>query len=180
MTLCFQRAHSRIGGSGARHADGSRSPQGRSRSVSHHDQLLRTRIFPAARVEGVINRYPHRWLYGTDCVAPRSLEALTDAFHKYDPLWQSLTPEVSRLVRLENYDRLFDEAKKNTRACGARISASPRRTGGTARSSRERRPRSRRIRRSNFYSGLVGTAFRAVRRRGDDNELIPAGAPAPE
>jgi predicted TIM-barrel fold metal-dependent hydrolase len=68
------------------------------------------------RVAGIINRHPHRFLYGTDCVAPRSLATLTDAFHKYDPVWQLLTPEASRMVRLENHDRLFDEAKKNTRA----------------------------------------------------------------
>src|SRR5262245_40887973 len=85
------------------------------------------------RVARIINRYPHRFLYGTDCVAPRSLQTLTDAFHKYDPVWELLTPEASRMVRLENHDRLFDEAKKNTRAWEiANVPSSAARAGATA------------------------------------------------
>jgi len=70
----------------------------------------------AKRVADVINRFPDRVLFGTDCVAPRKLEAMTDVFHKYDPVWKLLTPEASRKVRLENHERLFDQAKKDVRA----------------------------------------------------------------
>jgi hypothetical protein len=37
-------------------------------------------------------------------------------YHTYDPLWAQLTPEASRKVRLENYERLFDAARVKVRA----------------------------------------------------------------
>jgi len=64
------------------------------------------------RVAGVINRFPDRFLFGTDCVAPKNLKAMTDVFHKYDPLWKLLTPEASHKVRLANHERLFDQAER--------------------------------------------------------------------
>ena len=70
----------------------------------------------AERVAGIINRFPDRFLFGTDCVAPKNLKAMNDVFHKYDPVWKLLTPEASRKVRLENHERLFDQAKKDVRA----------------------------------------------------------------
>lgn len=70
----------------------------------------------ARRVAGVINRHPDRFLFGTDCVAPTSVRSMLDVFHLYDPVWQLLTPEASRMIRLENHERLFDEAKRRTRA----------------------------------------------------------------
>jgi predicted TIM-barrel fold metal-dependent hydrolase len=70
----------------------------------------------AERVAGVINRFPDRFLFGTDCVAPKNLKAMTDVFHKYDPLWKLLTPEASHKVRLANHERLFDQARKDVRA----------------------------------------------------------------
>jgi hypothetical protein len=70
----------------------------------------------AQRVAGVINRNPDRVLFGTDCVAPARLQSMLDVFHLYDPVWKLLTPEASRKVRLENHERIFDEAKRRTRA----------------------------------------------------------------
>lgn len=67
------------------------------------------------RVAGVINRHPQRFLFGTDCVAPAKVQSMLDVFHLYDPVWQLLTPEASRMIRLENHERLFDEAKRRTR-----------------------------------------------------------------
>jgi hypothetical protein len=69
----------------------------------------------ARRVAGVINRNPHRILFGTDCVAPAGVQSMLNVFHLYDPVWKLLTPEASRMVRLENHERLFDEAKRRTR-----------------------------------------------------------------
>ena len=34
----------------------------------------------------------------------------------YAPLWQALTPATSEKVRLGNYARLFDEARRRVRA----------------------------------------------------------------
>jgi hypothetical protein len=67
-------------------------------------------------VAEVINRSPDRFLFGTDVVAPKSVEAMTKVFHVYDPLWKLLTEEASHKVRIGNYERLFDEARIRVRA----------------------------------------------------------------
>jgi hypothetical protein len=69
-----------------------------------------------ARVSGVINRYPDRFLFGTDTVAPSSPRAYYAVYEMYGPLWKQLTPEASRKVRLGNYERLFDDARRRVRA----------------------------------------------------------------
>jgi hypothetical protein len=68
------------------------------------------------RIADVINRYPDRFLFGTDVVAPKSVEAMTAVFHVYDPLWKLLTEEASYNVRIGNYERLFDDARVRVRA----------------------------------------------------------------
>ena len=69
-----------------------------------------------ARVAKLINQYPDRVLFGSDVVAPKSVEAMTKVFHMYDPLWQQLTKDASYKVRMGNYERLFDQARTNVRA----------------------------------------------------------------
>lgn len=69
-----------------------------------------------ARAAALINRYPDRFLFGTDTVAPASAQAYYSVFDMYAPLWQKLTPEASRKVRKGNYERLFDEARRRVRA----------------------------------------------------------------
>lgn len=64
----------------------------------------------------LINRYPDRFLFGSDVVAPSSIESPLKVYRAYDPLWAQLTPEASRKVRLENYERLFDAARIKVRA----------------------------------------------------------------
>ena len=64
----------------------------------------------------VINRHPDRFLFGSDVVAPTSLEAPMAVFNLYEPLWNALTPEASQKVRLGNYQRLFDAARLKVRA----------------------------------------------------------------
>jgi hypothetical protein len=67
------------------------------------------------RIADVVNQYPDRFLFGTDVVAPRSVEAMTKVFHLYDPLWKLLTEEASHNVRIGNYERLFDDARARVR-----------------------------------------------------------------
>ncbi len=64
----------------------------------------------------LINTYPDRFLFGTDAVAPKDAAAylITDAL--YRPLWNALTPEARAKVRVENYERLFDAARRKVRA----------------------------------------------------------------
>jgi predicted TIM-barrel fold metal-dependent hydrolase len=64
----------------------------------------------------LINRYPDRFLFGTDEVAPASQEKYLKVYYQYDPLWKALTPEASEKVRKGNYERLFDDARRNVRA----------------------------------------------------------------
>ena len=63
----------------------------------------------------LINKYPDRFLFGTDEVAPASLEPLLKVYDAYAPLWSALTPEASLKVRRGNYERLFDEGRRRVR-----------------------------------------------------------------
>jgi predicted TIM-barrel fold metal-dependent hydrolase len=68
------------------------------------------------RSAAALNKYPDRFLFGTDTVA---LTGPTPYFAVYDiwaPIWRLLTPETSRKVRTGNYERLFDEARRRVRA----------------------------------------------------------------
>jgi hypothetical protein len=64
----------------------------------------------------LINRYPDRFLFGTDEVAPADQSAYPKIYYQYQPLWNLLDPETSRKVRLTNYERIFDKARRNVRA----------------------------------------------------------------
>ena len=64
----------------------------------------------------LINRFPKRFLFGSDVVAPSSAEMYYAVFDEYQPLWDALTPEASELVRKGNYERLFDDARRKVRA----------------------------------------------------------------
>jgi predicted TIM-barrel fold metal-dependent hydrolase len=64
----------------------------------------------------LINRYPDRFLFGTDEVAPATQEKYLKIYTQYDPLWKALTQEASVKVRKANYERLFDEGRRKVRA----------------------------------------------------------------
>lgn len=64
----------------------------------------------------LLKRYPDRFLFGTDEVAPSSQDQYLKIYSLYDPLWKLLTPETSEKVRKGNYERLFDEARRKVRA----------------------------------------------------------------
>jgi len=68
------------------------------------------------RVADSLNRYPDRFLFGSDTVAPSSPEKYYAVFEMYNPMWAQLTPEASQKVRIGNYVRLFDEGRKRVRA----------------------------------------------------------------
>jgi hypothetical protein len=64
----------------------------------------------------LLNKYPERFLFGTDCVAPQSLDTLTAVYHLWDPVWKLLSPETKEMVTKGNYERIFDKARKDVRA----------------------------------------------------------------
>ena len=68
------------------------------------------------RSAAMINRYPDRFLFGSDVVAPRDTTQYYAVFNSYKPLWALLTPQASEKVRTGNYERLFDAARKRVRA----------------------------------------------------------------
>lgn len=64
----------------------------------------------------LFNKFPDRFLFGTDNVAPASQEKHLEVYHIYDPLWEMLSADASYKIRLGNYERLFDTAAKKVRA----------------------------------------------------------------
>jgi predicted TIM-barrel fold metal-dependent hydrolase len=64
----------------------------------------------------LINRYPDRFLFGTDAVAPTTASAYLTTYATYGPLWAELTPDAAAKVRVGNYQRLFDTARSRVRA----------------------------------------------------------------
>jgi hypothetical protein len=64
----------------------------------------------------LLNRYPDRFLFGSDSLAPRDAQQYDSVFFQYGPLWQLLTPEANEQIKKGNYERLFDKARQNVRA----------------------------------------------------------------
>ena len=78
------------------------------------------------RTADVINRFPDRFLFGTDVVAPSSVDAMVAVYDAYAPLWAALTPEARLKVRRGNYERLFDEARTRVRAWEKKVKSDQR------------------------------------------------------
>jgi hypothetical protein len=68
------------------------------------------------RVTTVLNRYPERFLFGTDTVAPAGPAPYFAVFDIWTPVWRQLTPQASLSVRKGNYERIFDEGRRRVRA----------------------------------------------------------------
>jgi predicted TIM-barrel fold metal-dependent hydrolase len=68
------------------------------------------------RAAALINRYPDRFLFGSDVVAPKDSAQYFVVFDTYAPLWAQLTPEASLKVRRGNYERIFDAGRRRVRA----------------------------------------------------------------
>jgi hypothetical protein len=78
------------------------------------------------RTAGLINRFPDSFLFGTDVVAPPSVDSMVAVYDAYAPVWALLTPEAKQKVTKGNYERLFDKARKDVRAWES-ANAQPRR-----------------------------------------------------
>src|SRR5688572_6614676 len=69
-----------------------------------------------ALASAFLNRYPDRFLFGTDVVSPKTAEQYFAVYDIYRPFLDRLTPDArSRLLR-GNYQRLFDAARQRVRA----------------------------------------------------------------
>ena len=67
------------------------------------------------RVVTILNKYPDRFLFGTDTVAPSAHGPYFAVFDIWTPVWRQLTPEASLKVRKGNYQRIFDEGRRRVR-----------------------------------------------------------------
>ena len=68
------------------------------------------------RVAMMLNKYPDRFLFGTDTVAPPAPAPYFAVFDLWAPVWARLTPEASLKIRKGNYERVFDEGRRRVRA----------------------------------------------------------------
>ena len=68
-----------------------------------------------ARTAALLNKYPDRFLFGTDTVAPANAGAYYAVFDMWAPVFQRLTPDASLKIRIGNYERIFDEGRRRVR-----------------------------------------------------------------
>jgi hypothetical protein len=64
----------------------------------------------------LINKFPDRFLFGTDNVAPTSQDKDLEVYRIYEPLWKLLNPEAREKILKKNYEMLFDKSRKDVRA----------------------------------------------------------------
>jgi len=69
-----------------------------------------------AAMADLINRYPDRFLFGTDEVGPTDQGKYLANYDLYQPMFARLTPEAKQKLLKDNYERLFDEARRKVRA----------------------------------------------------------------
>jgi predicted TIM-barrel fold metal-dependent hydrolase len=67
------------------------------------------------RTAGMINKFPDRFLIGTDEVAPADQKSYLKIMDMYAPLLAKLTPEARQKFLKGNYERLFDAARLRVR-----------------------------------------------------------------
>lgn len=65
---------------------------------------------------GLVNRYPDRFLFGTDVVAPTNPQQYFRVFDIYKPFIDRLTPRARAQFLRGNYERLFGAARRRVRA----------------------------------------------------------------
>ena len=70
----------------------------------------------AKRAAAMLNKYPDRFLFGTDTVAPAGPAPYYAVFDMWAPVFRQLTPDASFKVRKGNYLRIFDEGRRRVRA----------------------------------------------------------------
>jgi hypothetical protein len=68
------------------------------------------------RVAAMLNKYPDRFLFGTDTVAPAGPAPYYAVFDLWAPVFTLLTPDASLKLRKGNYQRIFDEGRRKVRA----------------------------------------------------------------
>jgi len=68
------------------------------------------------RTADLLNKYPDRFLFGTDEVAPTDQKGYLKIYDLYAPLLAQLTKETREKFLKGNYERIFDEGRHRVRA----------------------------------------------------------------
>jgi hypothetical protein len=63
----------------------------------------------------ILERYPDRFIFGTDEVAPPDRRTYLRVYDQYAPLWKLLSRATRDKVLKGNYERVFDEARRRVR-----------------------------------------------------------------
>ena len=69
-----------------------------------------------ARTAAMFNKYPDRFLFGTDTVAPSGPGPYFAVFDMWAPVWKQLSADASLKIRKGTYERIFDEGRRRVRA----------------------------------------------------------------
>ena len=69
----------------------------------------------------LINRYPDRFLFGTDEVAPADQQQYLKIYYQYGPLWNLLDKTASDKLRKENYERHLRPGKTQRKSLGEQL-----------------------------------------------------------
>ena len=77
-------------------------------AVSSPEAIQKTAAF--------LNQHSDRVLFGTDTVAPRDEKAYYAVYDMWKPVFDLLTPEAKARILKSNYERIFDQGRKNARA----------------------------------------------------------------
>jgi Amidohydrolase len=68
-----------------------------------------------SRTASMLDRFPDRFLFGTDTVAPAGAAQYYRVYDLWQPVWRLLAPETAIKVRRANYERIFDQARRRVR-----------------------------------------------------------------
>lgn len=68
------------------------------------------------RTADTINCCPDRFLFGTDVVAPASVDSVLNVYDLWAPAFEFLAPEAKSRHLEDNFVRLFDLARSQVRA----------------------------------------------------------------
>jgi len=68
------------------------------------------------RTADLFNRHPDRFLFGTDTVAPKDPKPYYAVFEMWKPVFDLVGKEARDKILKGNYERIFDQGRKNVRA----------------------------------------------------------------
>jgi hypothetical protein len=79
------------------------------------NRYLSRRIGILAGCAALLNKYPDRFLFGTDEVAPMDQKGYLKIYDLYAPLLAQLTNETREKFLKGNYELIFDEGRRRVR-----------------------------------------------------------------